>query len=371
MARSTYEGAKSLMKGKRPFNLTRSGFSGVQRYAAVWTGDNVSYDEHMMLGVRIVNSLGLTGVANAGYDLGGFVGDASTRLFARWISIGAFAPFFRGHTMINSRDSEPWSYGEEVEQIARNYIKFRYQLMPYLYSLFYESSLTGMPVQRSLAIDYTFSPRVYDHQFHHQYLLGPFILVAPVESSKDLVRIYLPAGEWYYLFTGVKYSGDQEIVIDCPIHKLPVFIKAVAVLPMQLSLPNTTEKTAELIVHIYHGLETTVFTHFEDDGDSFDYQQGKYLKREVHYLPSEKKLVLEKAEGSFNTGYKNLKLIFHHFDNDSLSANGVSSNLARQKHSFFTPIEKYDPINDPESMGEEEVKMTEVPYSLDRMEISW
>ncbi len=242
MARSTYEGAKALMNGKRPFNLTRSGFSGVQRYAAFWTGDNVSYDEHMMLGIRMVNSLGLTGVAFAGYDLGGFVGDASTKLFARWISIGAFAPFCRGHTMINSRDSEPWSYGEEVEQIARNYIKFRYQLMPYLYSLFYEASLTGMPVQRSLALDYTFSPQVYDHLFHHQYLLGPFILVAPVESTKTLVRIYLPAGEWYYLFTGVKYSGDQEIIIDCPIHKLPVFIKSGAVLPMQRSLPNTTRK---------------------------------------------------------------------------------------------------------------------------------
>ena len=133
MARSTFEGAKSLLIGKRPFNLTRSGFSGIQRYSAVWTGDNVSYDEHMMLGVRIVNSLGLTGVAFAGYDVGGFVGDANTRLFARWISIGALSPFFRGHTMINTRDSEPWSYGEEVEQISRNYIKFRYQLMPYLY----------------------------------------------------------------------------------------------------------------------------------------------------------------------------------------------------------------------------------------------
>lgn len=371
MARSTYEGTKALMKGKRPFNLTRSGFSGVQRYAAFWTGDNVSYDEHMMLGIRMVNSLGLTGVAFAGYDLGGFVGDASTKLFARWISIGAFAPFCRGHTMINSRDSEPWSYGEEVEQIARNYIKFRYQLMPYLYSLFYESSLTGIPVQRSLALDYTFSPKVYDHQFHHQYLLGPFILVAPVESTKDLVRIYLPAGEWYYLFTGVKYSGDQEIIMDCPIHKLPVFIKSGALLPMQRSLPNTTEKTTQLILHIYPGLDKTGFTHYEDDGDSFDYQQGKYLKREVRYLASENKLVLEKAEGSFSTGYKNLKLVFHHFDKDTISVNGDPRQLARHMHSFFTPMEKYDPINDPESMGEEEVKITEVAYATDRMEISW
>jgi alpha-glucosidase len=107
MARTTYESATQLLQGKRPFNLTRSAFSGIQRYAAVWTGDNVAYDEHMMLGIRLVNSLGLTGVAFTGYDVGGFVGDANTKLFTRWISIGSFSPFFRGHSMINSKDSEP------------------------------------------------------------------------------------------------------------------------------------------------------------------------------------------------------------------------------------------------------------------------
>ena len=371
MARSTYDGTKALMKGKRPFNLTRSGFSGVQRYAAVWTGDNVSYDEHMMLGVRIVNSLGLTGVAFAGYDVGGFVGDANTKLFARWISIGALSPFFRGHTMINTRDAEPWSYGEEVEQISRNYIKLRYQLMPYLYSLFYEASQTGMPVQRSLAIDYTFSPKVYEGQYQNQYLFGPFILVAPVESNKGLLRIYLPAGEWYYLFTGQKYSGEQEIILDCPIHRLPVLVKAGALLPMQQAKSNTSEKVSELILHIYHGSEKTSFTYYEDDGDSYAYQKGNFLKREFHYFPEERQLVLEKAEGSFSTPLKKLKLIFHYANHDSITVNGNSLDVTRQTHSFFTPLEKYDPINDPESMGEEEVKSADVDYTIGRMEIRW
>ena len=149
MAKATYEGAKKNLKtqGKRPFNLTRSGFAGIQRYAAVWTGDNVSYDEHMMLGVRLVNSMGLSGIPFAGYDVGGFVGEASSKLFARWITIGSLSPFFRGHTMINTRDSEPWAYGEETEQISRNYIRFRYKLLPYIYSCFYEASKTGMPIQ--------------------------------------------------------------------------------------------------------------------------------------------------------------------------------------------------------------------------------
>lgn len=371
MARSTYEGTKTLLKGKRPFNLTRSGFSGVQRYSAVWTGDNVSYDEHMLLGVRIVNSLGLTGVAFAGYDVGGFVGDANTKLFARWISIGALSPFFRGHTMINSRDSEPWSYGEEVEQISRNYMKFRYQLMPYIYSLFHEASLTGMPVQRSLAIEYTFSPKVYDHQFHNQYLFGPFILVAPAESNKELLRIYLPAGEWYYLFNGQKYGGDQEIILECPIHRLPVFIKAGSVLPMQRPVTSTKDKASEMILHVYAGSENTSFTHFEDDGDSFEYQSGKFLKRNLRFLPAERKIELGPAEGNFQTGLKSLKIIFHHFESDAVSVNGESRKLEELVHSFFTPIEKYDPINDPESMGDEVVKSTQVPYSTGRIEITW
>ena len=371
MARSTYEGTKELMKGKRPFNLTRSGFSGIQRYAAVWTGDNVSYDEHMMLGVRMVNSMGLTGVAFAGYDVGGFVGDANTKLFARWISIGALAPFFRGHTMINTRDSEPWSYGEEVEQISRNYIKFRYQLLPYLYSLFYEASRTGMPVQRSLAINYTFDPKVYDHQYHHQYLFGPFILVAPVESTKELVKIYLPKGEWYYLFNGQKYSGDQEIILDCPIHKLPIFIKAGAVLPMQQAKSSTTEKASELILHVYHGVDETTFTYFEDDGNSFEYQKGSFNSRVIHYLPAEHKLVLEKTEGQYTTTIKKLRIVFHHHANEAVNVNGDEKKLEVMKHSFFSPLEKYDPINDPESMGEEDVKWAETRFTTDRIEITW
>ena len=101
----------------------------------------------------MVSNLGIGGIAFAGYDVGGFVGDANTKLFARWISLGAFSPFFRGHSMINSRDSEPWAYGEEVEQVSRNYIKFRYQLLPYIYSLFHDASQTGLPVQRGSTTD--------------------------------------------------------------------------------------------------------------------------------------------------------------------------------------------------------------------------
>ena len=371
MARSTYEGTKKLLKGKRPFNLTRSGFSGIQRYAAVWTGDNVAYDEHMMLGIRLVNSMGLTGIAFAGYDVGGFVGDASTKLFARWVSIGALSPFFRGHSMINSRDSEPWSYGEEVEQISRNYIRLRYQLLPYIYSLFHDASQTGMPVQRSLAIDYSFNAKIYDHQFHHQYLFGPSILVAPVESNKDVTKIYLPEGEWYYLHDTRKFTGEQEFYLDCPIHKLPVFIKAGAILPMQRPVINTKEKVDQLDLHIYAGKENTSFELYEDDGSTFDYQGGTFANRLISFVPGENKIMIGETNGNFLTKYSTIKLVLHGFSVDRINIGQKNTSIQKEKISFFIPYEKYDPINDPEKVMEEDVLTVAFQNQKGSIEISW
>lgn len=373
MARSTYEGTKALLKNQRPFNLTRSGFSGIQRYAAVWTGDNVAYDEHMMLGVRLVNSLGLTGVAFAGYDVGGFVGDANTKLFARWISIGAFSPFFRGHSMINSRDSEPWSYGEEVEQISRNYIKFRYQLLPYLYSLFYEASENGMPVQRSLAIDYTHDPKIYDPQFHHQYLFGPSIMVAPVESTKEFVKVYFPKDEaWYSLYDGTKFNAGSEVIMECPLHRLPVFVKGGAIITMQPVIPNTGEKSEWLIIHLYAGETSHDFLFYEDDGASYDYQQSVFSKRLLTYDALASTFVLKDTEGSYTSALKKLKVVFHGFKMmNAVQINGAPQDIHQEMNRFFTGLEKYDPIKHPEPAPEEMVMSVEMPYSTNTITLTW
>lgn len=370
MARSTYEGTKKLLKGKRPFNLTRSGFSGVQRYSAVWTGDNVSNDEHMLLGVRLVNSLGMTGISFAGYDTGGFVGEAGPKLFARWISIAAFSPFFRAHTMINTRDSEPWSYGELVEQISRNYISLRYQLLPYIYSLFHHSVQTGEPIQRSLAVDYTFSPEVYDSLYHNEYTLGKFILVAPVESNRFLLKVYLPEGEWHYLFDGKKYQGNQVIVIDSPIHKLPVFIKSGAIIPMQKRISSTNEKTEELILHVYGGASGE-FEFYQDNGETFDYQKGEFAKRTIQQDFKNSKLILSETEGTYTSLYKTIKLMLHGFETNEIIRNGAKYPLSTISHSFFVPLEKYDPIHDPDSFGEEPLKTTTIAYTKEEVIFTW
>ena len=372
MARSSYEAAKSLMKNQRPFNLTRSGFSGVQRYSAVWTGDNVAYDEHMLVGVRLVSSLGLTGVAFAGYDVGGFVGDASTKLFARWISIGAFSPFFRGHSMINSRDSEPWAYGEEVEQISRNYIKFRYQLLPYIYSLFFEASQTGMPVQRSLAIEYTHDPRVYSGLYQNQYLFGPYFLIAPIESTKDLTRVYLPEGTWHYLYDGHRYSGSSEIIFDCPLHKLPVFVKAGAVVPMQPIKSHTGEVTHTTILHVYTG-DSSSFNFYEDDGVTFDYEKGHYALRKLIHDHPNRRLTISAQEGKYKSPATRFKLVFHGLERSahSLIVNGQELSLKQDVNMSFVALEKFDPIHDPEPAPQQDVHTVDFDFTTGEVVIQY
>jgi len=372
MARSTYEGTVSLLGNKRPFNLTRSSYSGIQRYAAVWTGDNVAYDEHMILGVRLVNSMGLAGVAFAGYDVGGFVGNADSKLFARWVSIGAFSPFFRGHSMINSRDSEPWSYGEEVEQIARNFIRFRYQVMPYLYSLFFDAAKTGMPVQRSLAINYTHDYKIYDGQFQNQYLFGPSFLVAPVESNKEFVKVYLPEGDWFDLYTGKKFSGHSEMIVECPVHRLPVYIKAGAIIPMEKAMAHTGEKSDTLDLHIYRDVNNTSFTLYQDDGISFDYQKGVFATRVIEYKPLLNKIVIGSTDGTFVSNYKKLNVILHGFEHlERVTVNGTEYAAEHHVNSFFAGLEKYDPIKDPEPAPREDTRLVRLDYIPDEMVISW
>jgi alpha-glucosidase len=373
MARSTYEGTKALMKNRRPFNLTRSSYAGIQRYSAVWTGDNVAYDEHMMLGVRMVSSMGLAGVAFAGYDIGGFVGNADSKLFARWISIGAFSPFFRGHSMINSRDSEPWSFGEEVEQISRNFVKFRYKMMPYIYSLFHEASTTGLPLQRTLAINYPHDPKVYDGSFHNQYLFGPWFMVAPVESSKEFVKLYLPEGDWYYLYNGKKFSGHQEHIVECPVHKLPVFVKAGAIIPMQDPSQNTRQITDTLYLHIYKDVANSSFVLYQDDGVSFDYQQGRFSRRIVEVKPLLNKIDITAAEGTHNSPFKKISLVLHGFDKSikTLYVNNEETPAKSTVNSFFSGLEKYDPVKDPEPAPQEEVLSFETAYTPEHIAIHW
>jgi len=345
MCRSTFEGVKKNNGDERLFNLTRAAYSGVQRYAAVWTGDNVSSDEHMLLGVRMVNSMGLCGVAFAGYDVGGFVGNPSIDLFARWISIGSFSPFFRGHSMVNSKDSEPWSFGEEVEDISRNYINLRYQLIPYLYSVFYQATKTGMPVTRTLAIDYSFDEQVYQPAHQNQYLFGPYFLVAPVESYKHITRVYLPEGNWFNFHTEETYRGSSHVYVESPISHLPLFIRAGAIIPMQSVVQSTMQQPEPVMyLHLYAG-DDGEFLYYEDDGSSYRYQDGDYYKRSMHLDHKAGRLAIGEVQGSFKSKFKKIKCCLHGFKRLSkVTLQGKKIKVSSEELVLLPPVSSFDPL---------------------------
>jgi len=347
MTRATFEGTKKLLKGKRPFLLTRSAFCGSQRFTAIWTGDNTSSDEHMMTGIRLVNALGLSGMPVAGYDVGGFIGEPSVALFARWLSIGAFSAFFRGHSMINSKDQEPWSYGEEVEDIARNYISLRYRLLPYIYAYFYEATQNGLPIVRSLAIDYTFDENIYATKFQNQYLFGANLLVCPVESYKEITKVYLPKGAWYSLYANTLYQGGQEIYADCPLELLPVYVKAGGILLMQSLVQSTGEKhTGVLEVHVYYGSEGSTFVYYEDDGETYKYQKGKYYKRNILYTTEKQSIVFSEVEGDYKSSFDKIKLVLHNFEGikKHIEVNNEKVKVSKEELELLPPVSSFDPL---------------------------
>ena len=315
MARATYDGTKKILGNKRPFVLTRAAYSGTQRYSAVWTGDNSAYDAHMLLGQRLVNSLGITGMSFVGVDIGGFSGDPTPELMVRWNSLGVYTPMFRNHAMQGTKYREPWQWGVENEAIIKKDIEFRYRLLPYIYSSYYQSAQTGMPLSRTLAIDYTFDEKVFDIKFQNQFLFGNSLLVAPVESTKLTEDVYLPAGDWYRLSTDKKFTGGEIITVAAPLDDLPVFVKASGIITIQNVIQNTAEKGDGILeIHIWNGKEASSFVYYEDDGISYDYQQGAFYKREIGFEPADNSIKLSEVEGSFNSKYTELRLVLHDFD---------------------------------------------------------
>lgn len=317
MARSTFEGTRKLMNGKRPFILTRAGFAGLQRYTALWTGDNQAHDEHMLLGVRLVNTLGLSGVSQVGYDVGGFIGNATPELYSRWISLGAFSPFFRGHTAKNTLRSEPWSYGEEPEAIAKKYISFHYNLIPYIYSAFKQSTQTGLPVQRSLAIDYTFDENIYKPAFGNQYMFGSAFLVAPVTSDQNAVNVYFPEGNWFSLYDDRQITGLQEQSVEAPLNRLPVFVKGGSIIPMQSVVQNTNEKPDETLeIHIYKGKQSEPYVWYEDDGSTYEFENGTFYQRMITFDANLKKVEVSKVSGDYDSQFSKIRIVMHGFGDE-------------------------------------------------------
>lgn len=308
MAQACYEGLEHGLEGERPFALCRSGYAGIQRWTASWMGDNHSSWEHLEMSLPQLINMGLSGVPFVGVDIGGFTGNASPELFARWIQAGALFPFCRGHSCIGTIRQEPWSFGPQVEDIARAYLHLRYRLLPYIYSLFWNASQRGDPVMRPLLYQYPEDPLTA--HLSDQFLLGPFLMAAPVVRPGVRARsVYLPEGEWYAWESGEALPGGQHILAEAPLEHMPLYVRGGAILPVGPEMIHTGEKPfSPLTLEIYPG--DCEFTLYEDDGHSLAYQQGASSLRALRMqrTAGQLRLSLGERQGSWRPPARKLVL---------------------------------------------------------------
>jgi alpha-glucosidase len=293
MARACAEGLERLRPNERSFVLTRSGYAGVQRWSAVWTGDNQSLWEYLEMSLPALCNLGLSGVAFVGEDIGGFAGNATAELFARWMQVGMLYPMMRAHSMIASARHEPWVFGDRVEKICREYIELRYRLLPYLYTLFWEAASTGAPILRPLLYHFPNDPKTYN--LYDQVLLGPSLMAAPVYRPGVEERlVYLPEGKWYDWWSGEIHQGKTHIVTDAPLEKMPLFVRAGAIIPLAPVMQYTDERPIdELRLRVYPG--EGEWTLYEDDGHSFEYRTGAWATTTYRVHSNEGETIVEIA----------------------------------------------------------------------------
>lgn len=303
MTRATYEGVRALQPTQRPFVLTRASYAGGQRYSAAWTGDNVSSWEHLRMALAMCLNLSLSGQPFVGSDIGGFIGKPSGELFARWLQLGVFTPLMRAHTEINSPNKEPWEYGERFTEINRQTIGLRYRLLPYIYSVMEQASRTGLPAMRPIALAF---PGMAEKGLADDcFMFGDDVLVAPALDEGATGRaVALPPGEWYEFWTSRRFNGDTTITVEAPIDRIPFFIRSGATLPTQQLVQFTGQSPIDpltLTVYPPEPGRTGTSAYYEDDGVSFRYEAGEFLRRTatVHAEAGSVTVSLSACAGSY------------------------------------------------------------------------
>ncbi|WP_158976313.1 glycoside hydrolase family 31 protein [Cellulophaga sp. L1A9] len=312
MVRATYNGVKKHVYPKRPFVITRAAYAGTQRYACTWTGDNVATWEHLWLANVQMQRMCISGYSFVGSDIGGFAEQPDGELFARWVQLGIFHPFCRVHSSGDHGDQEPWSFGEEITDIVRKYIELRYQLLPYLYTMFYKYSKEGLPMLRALVMYDQEDPQT--HFRTDEFIFGEQILVCPIqEPNSKGRRMYVPRGNWYNYWTGEMITGGMEKWVVADIDKIPMFIKEGAMIPKYPVQQYVGElKVLELLVDVYYKLGVENSTVYEDAQDGFDYKKGRYSLRNFKLNGKENELIIQQfKDGTFTTSYETIKMQLH------------------------------------------------------------
>ncbi|MGJ8715542.1 MAG: glycoside hydrolase family 31 protein [Maribacter stanieri] len=336
MVRATYEGVKKYVYPKRPFVITRAAFAGTQRYSSTWTGDNVATWEHLWIANVQVQRMCLSGYSFVGSDIGGFAEQPDGELFARWVQLGIFHPFCRVHSSGDHGDQEPWSFGSEITDIVRKFVELRYQLLPYLYTMFYKYTKENIPMVQSLVF---FDQE--DSQTHFrtdEFIFGEKILVCPIqEPNAQGRRMYIPRGDWYDFWTNEHVTGGKEKWVAAEIDMLPIFVKAGAIIPKYPVQQYVGEKKIEeLVLEVYYKEGTEASEVYEDANNGYDYKKGRYSLSNYKLTGKENSLTIQLfKDGTFDTEYEMVRLSFHGLpfeivnvmvDNEEISIESLSVN---------------------------------------------
>lgn len=331
MVKASHDGIQRANPDKRPFLLTRSNFLGGQRYAATWTGDNESSWDHMKVSIPMSLNLGLSGQPFSGPDIAGFSTNPTPELYAHWFALGAFYPFSRVHSELGTAAHEPWAYGKEVEDVARTALERRYRLMPYIYTLFREASVTGMPVMRpAFFADLT---NLHVRQENEAFLLGGDLLVIPKWATEPKAPGYIEydsqIGEEEIFEAQIE--EEAEIEEEEEIKMLPwrsislvgedsqndpyqpdILIRPGAILPLGEVIQSTVDYNLDKL-SLYISLDKNneaEGTLYYDAGDGYAYIKGEYVLISFKAKMDGNEIIVEKSilEGDMKVEFKNVSI---------------------------------------------------------------
>ncbi|MFI3277514.1 MAG: TIM-barrel domain-containing protein [Rikenellaceae bacterium] len=314
----SYYAMKNIYDNQRPvdsarvFILTRSAFLGQQKYGTtLWSGDIATTFDALKCQIPTGLNLCMSGLPYWNSDIGGYYkGDPNDKsyqeLFVRWFQYGAFTPMFRPHgrrVPHETRDghNELWSYGEDNQEILTSYVRLRYRLLPYIYTLSHKVTSEHYTMMRSLAFDFLEDAAVYE--ISDQFMFGSNIMVAPITQAKATSReVYLPKGcDWYDFRDGKQYAGGTTIEADAPIEWMPLYVCSGTILPLAEVMEYSNQrKLDDIEIRVYGGRDGE-FTMYEDEGDNYNYEDGKFTEIKFTYDNSAKKLHIGARQGEFDS----------------------------------------------------------------------
>jgi alpha-D-xyloside xylohydrolase len=313
-AMAIYSGQRSVNPNDRVFLLTRSGFAGLQRYStATWSGDIGARWEDLKAQIPAGLNFAMSGIPYWTMDIGGFCverryeqareGSDDLRewreLNTRWFQFGAFCPLFRSHGQFPYREIYNLAPADHPAYSSMvYYAKLRYRLMPYIYSLAGMTYFSDYTIMRAMVMDFTEDRNTFS--VGDQYMFGPALMVCPVYACRATSRdVYFPQGSsWYDYETGRHVAGGQTLKVAAPYERIPIFVRAGAILPMGKDVQSTKEPQADLHLKVYTGA-CGEFTLYEDDGVTYGYEQGDYATIRLSYDEASKTLTIGRRAGEY------------------------------------------------------------------------